>query len=190
MKSESQTNQNRKKRSLAELVQKSPFLSHIKISVRLMFTFTMFISYLIVSILIMLNMQYTARVAVFSIESCQSKAKLDLAFRELYYEFYTDDSQIYQFPNKATYERLLQSAQEYPKFFTDQANDWDFYFSSRKPDLEKMLSSDFCSTNLNKTNTISQKFSNHVCNNFSSQTAKEGLLAFWYYEVDTMRSIY
>jgi hypothetical protein len=190
MKIESQTNQNQKKRSLAELVQKSPFLSHIKISIRLMLTFTMFISYLIVSILIMLNMQSTARVAVFGIESCQSKAKLDLAFRELYYEFYTDDSQIYQFPNKATYERLLRSAQEYPKFFTDQANDWDFYFSSRKPDFEKMLSSNFCSTNLNKTNTISQKFSNHVCEYFSSQTAKEGLLAFWYYEVDTMRSIY
>lgn len=52
------------------------------------------------------------------------------------------------------------------------------------------MNGDFCTNHVTRDVTISEKLSKYVCENFSGQTAREGLLSFWYYEIETMRSIY
>lgn len=99
-----------KKRSYVELIQKSPFVSHIKIYFRLLFTFLIFLAYIITSMLIMFNMQSTAKLSTFAIDTCQSKFELENAFRQLYYEFYTNDTLIYTLPTEDSYEQSLVSA--------------------------------------------------------------------------------
>jgi hypothetical protein len=77
-------------------------------------------------------MNSEARISLFEIDSCVSRSKLEYIFRELYYEFSQDSTQIYTIPVKEEYNLMLAEAQEYPKFFTDKTNDLGLYFGSNK----------------------------------------------------------
>lgn len=95
-----------KTRNYAEIVQQKLFPNHHKIILRLLWTILMFIAYLAVIIIIMFNMQSTAKIAVFEIDSCQSRSAVDLIFRELYYEFSQDSTSIYTIPTEESYNKM------------------------------------------------------------------------------------
>ena len=65
------------KRSYAEIMQQSLFPNHYRIILRLIWTIAIFLAYLAVIIIIMFNMQSTAKIAVFEIDSCVSRSKVD-----------------------------------------------------------------------------------------------------------------
>lgn len=178
------------KRSYAEITQDKPYPNHITIFLALVLTLCIFILYLVMVIVIMTNMQSTARISVFSIDSCKSRSNMDLIFRSLFYEFNENDDHPFTLPTEASYNTMIKNAQGYPKFFTDKTNNLDFYFGQRKEEFKNTLNGDFCNNHVALQTTLSQRFAHHVCENFSGKTAKEGMLSFWYYEIETMRSIY
>ena len=148
------------------------------------------ISYITVLLIIGKKTMSTAEINIFSAESCQYKNKLGTAFKYLFYEFYTNDPIIFQLPDSTTFEGMLQSALEYPKFFTDKTNEWNFYFGDYEHHFATLLNGNFCSNSISNPSNYSLTFSRYVCDNFAGKTAQEGILAYWYYEIDTLRSIY
>jgi hypothetical protein len=182
--------ENKGKRGYAEITQEKPYPNHIKIFLALVLTLCFFIIYLGMVIVIMSNMEFTARIAVFEIDSCKSRSELDLLFRSLFYEFNENDDHPFELPTEAEYNIMIKNAQGYPRFFTDKTNSLDFYFGSREQEFKNILNGDFCKNHVALQTTLSQRFARYVCENFSGQTAKIGMLGFWYYEIETLRSIY
>lgn len=178
------------KRSYAEITQDKPYPNHITISLALVLTLCFIIIYLVMVLFIMSHMQWTAQIAVFEIDSCKSRSNMDIIFRSLFYEFNENDDHPFKLPTKANYSSMIKNAQGYPQFFTDKTNSLGFYFGSRKEEFKNTLNGDFCKNHVALQTTLSQRFAHHVCENFSGKTAKEGMLIFWYYEIETLRSIY
>jgi hypothetical protein len=115
---------------------------------------------------------------------------MDLIFRSLFYEFNENDDHPFELPTEANYNTMIKNAQGYPRFFTDKTNSLGFYFGKREQEFKKTLNGDFCENHVSLQTTLSQRFAHYVCENFSGKTAKIGMLSFWYYEIETLRSIY
>ena len=134
-------------------------------------------------------MQSTTQISLFTIDTCVKRNKFNLPFRELFYEFINSPQfPLYNLPNKTEFEKSIEDALRYPKIYIDKINQWDFYFKEGRGQFEGMLNGDFCETSLSIKADISQTFAHYVCSNFSGRNGKEGMLAYWQYELGLLRS--